>query len=283
MKTDIVIPLHSKDLPVIPWCIEGIKNFIPHNTLYVISDLKNKKAVEVMGGTFLDENTIVPGLTRTTYRGKRWGWYFQQFIKYGMCEHVQTDYYLVIDSDTVFLRNVTFFNEHNKPLYNPTTEHTPDYFDKFFQLFGVQADYEYSFIAHHMVFSKQIMREMLEELSTEMRWYENIMQGIDPSNETQSQSLFADYETYGHYLKLRHPEEVNLRKLTLGNASLKPCKNLLIYFSQQYDYCCFHHYGIHGKLPDLSSWLYKIKMEFKLFLLCKFNIKTTFPNYRAPQ
>ena len=127
MKVDTVVPFHSKDRDLLPWCIRGIRDHLDVARILVVANQASRQDVERVGAVFLDEDSVVEGLTASFLPSQRWGWYFQQILKLGMADKVNTDYYLVVDADTVFLREVTFFNSNGKPLYATSTEYYQTY------------------------------------------------------------------------------------------------------------------------------------------------------------
>ena len=158
-----------------------------------------------------------------------------------MADWVDTDYYLVVDSDTVFLRNVPLFNSAGRPLYATGTEYHKPYFDVFERLVGFPANREYSFTVHHMVYNKHIVREMRDHFP-EQPWYSSIIRYVEPQAPWFSESQFNEQDTYGHYIKAIHPEQVNLRPLKWVNISSSPSPALFRRFAKYFDYCSLHAY-----------------------------------------
>jgi len=241
MKIDAVIPFHLKDSDTINWCVQGIKNHLDVARILVVCNRECRPLVESIGAIFFDENKVVEGLTAQSCPYKHWGWYFQQILKLGMADWVETDYYLVVDADTVFLRDVPLFNGAEKPLYATGTEYHKPYFDVFERLLGFSAKREYSFIVNHMVYNKHIVREMRERFP-EKPWHLSIVRYVEPQAPWFSGAQFSEYETYGHYIKTLHPDEVNLRPLKWTIVSLRPSCGLFQRLSKYYDYCSLHAY-----------------------------------------
>ncbi|MBC8459175.1 MAG: hypothetical protein H8D67_14370 [Deltaproteobacteria bacterium] len=237
---DIVVPFHSKDKELLPWCIEGIKKYLDFSRILIVCHRDCKPDVERVGGIFIDEESVVKGLSIKSFSNPRWGWYFQQIIKLAAADIVETDYYLVVDSDTVFLKPVSFFNDKGKPLYAPASEYHKAYFEVFRQVLGFHAQREYSFTAHHMVYNKHIVKEMRDRFHPDKVWYNNIIKYLEPQPLWQSISQFNEQETYGHYIKAVHPEEVNLRPLKFSNITAIPDAAMLQKLAKSYHFCSFH-------------------------------------------
>ena len=239
MKIDAVVPFHPKDHDTIGWCIQGIRKHLDVGRVLVVGSRECRSLVENLGAVFVDEDSVVEGLTAQSVQNKRWGWYFQQILKLGMADWVETAYYIVVDADTVFLRDVSLLNEAGKPLYAVGTEYHKPYFDVFERLLGFSASREYSFTVHHMVYSRDIVREMRERFP-DKPWYSSIVRYVEPQAPWFSESQFSEYDTYGHYVKAMHPEEANIRPLMWANVALEPSPGLFRRLARYYDYCSLH-------------------------------------------
>jgi hypothetical protein len=137
------------------------------------------------------------------------GWYFQQFLKYAF-ERVSNDedYFLIWDADTVLLRPISLFTEAGLPLYTRATENHRPYFETFEALFGEPAPREFSFISQHQLIHKATLREMLAEIEARHPASQNWAWAIMDNLRGEGSNRFSEYETYGHYVKLRYPETI---------------------------------------------------------------------------
>jgi hypothetical protein len=168
-----------------------------------------------------------------------------------MANTVASDHYLVVDSDTVFLRKTCFFNGNGKPLYVPANEYHLPYFHTIERLLTNKTNREYSFIAHHMVLSRKLVLEMLAQIDGNGKWYRKIINTVQIDDTFENRSNFSEYETYGHYVKATHPEEINLRTLKWANVQFEPSIYTIFRLSTIFDYACFHSYKL-DKLVDRS-------------------------------
>lgn len=241
MRPDIVIPYHSKDQPILKWSVNGIRRHLDAGNIFVVAHRKCANEISANGAIFVDEESVVEGLSIHSHPSRRWGWYFQQILKLGMADHVTSEYYIVIDSDTVFLRPVSFFKE-GKPFYTYATEHFPPYFEVFEKMLGFSAHREYSFVSHHMVMNCELIREMRSRFKEFQPWYLNIVKYVLPQKPWSCESQFSEYETYGHYLKKYHPQEVNMRHLKWSNSGDLPTQELIDRLAQESDYVSFQSY-----------------------------------------
>jgi hypothetical protein len=132
----------------------------------------------------------------------RKGWYFQQLLKLGASEHVQTDNYVVVDADTVFLKKIVLING-GKYIFRRSAQYHLPYFQTYSRLFGYFPERQLSFISNYMVWNTRIVKEMLQkiETATKMKWYKAIISVID----RREGSSFSEYETYGCYIRKFYP------------------------------------------------------------------------------
>lgn len=155
----------------------------------------------------IDESSVVDGLNRDRlgkieHNGEdRTGWYFQQLLKFGVSRLSRTDNYVVVDADTIFIKK-TSLTRGNKYLLRRSIEYHRPYFETYSKLFGYFPDRQLSFISNYMIFSKQIVSELLSKLEERFnqKWYDAILSSIGDGLST-----FSEFETYGNYLSKYHP------------------------------------------------------------------------------
>jgi len=220
---DVVIPAHVKDIETLELCIEYIKeNVIDVGEVFVIS---KDKLTDNAG--WIPENSFPFSLDDVSdIIGKHWRtcWYYQQILKLYACETQEnlSDNYLVMDSDTIFLRPTKFI-DGDVAFFNTGKEYYPPYFEHMKKLVpGLDRQTDKSGITHHMVFSKDI----LDSLKTGVKdifgvpfWkaflectlgnFETIIG--DQSHEGQGRA--SEYEIYFNYCLSRYPDRIHVRKL----------------------------------------------------------------------
>ncbi|MFX0095788.1 MAG: hypothetical protein ACFFBD_28880, partial [Candidatus Hodarchaeota archaeon] len=106
---DVIIPTCEKDLGTLELCIEGCrKNITGLRRIIVISKEKYTDNAE-----WFDERFFPFSLSDVEHLigiSKREGWYFQQLLKiYSFSIPDIAENVLAVDSDTIFLRPVSFF------------------------------------------------------------------------------------------------------------------------------------------------------------------------------
>ena len=221
-KFDIIIPTGIKDVSFVPRVVDFVyRCFEEMEHIYILTSKKNfvriKRKIPIyVPCTLIDENKLLPGLSYSVVAdilmkycpNKRLniGWYFQQFLKLGFAQSKYCkDYYVSWDADTLPLAPITFFEE-GYLLFNPKSEYNSNYFRTIERLFGYGKQTEYSFIAENMIFSKNIVDEMLAKIEKSdvdgTTWMEKILVASDLNN---SMPAFSEFETYGTYCSVNYP------------------------------------------------------------------------------
>lgn len=225
---DIIIPTASKDASFIRLVFEYIrKNLKEADIIYVITnrscfnkiqkyDLKHYNVI------LLDENELIQSLSFERIQKIllsqdvhiRVGWYFQQFLKmaFALTKYAK-DYYLTWDSDTLPLNHISFFDDKERPLFTMKAEFNQPYFDTLQKLLGFGKLAPFSFIAEHMIFNSNIMKELINRIETNNSkgsdWVEKILFACADLQEP----CFSEFETYGTYVWKLHPNMYGVQKL----------------------------------------------------------------------
>lgn len=223
MKYDVIIPVAFKDY-----------SFLNKSYHYLCENLGAEKIFILTNGRMahylplvikkdplfivLDEDKLIDGLTYQNInsiikaQGRKHtnaGWFFQQFLKMGfaLSDYCKNDYYLSWDADTIPLRKINFFDNHERPFFTMKTEYHKPYFVAIKRLLGIEKVNDGSYIAEHMMFNKKIMCEILVKIQESrvdgVVWYEKILNAIVP--ELVSTDSFSEFETYGSFCKLNYP------------------------------------------------------------------------------
>lgn len=175
---------------------------------------------------FLDEESLIPFADVNAVMQKRLGiadvprgitgWYYQQFLKMKYADVCEDPFYMTWDGDTVPCRPIVMEDEQNKPLLDCKREYHEEYFTTMSKLIpGLGKCMEYSFISEHMLFSRDIMKELMVEILERAEdgsrsFYERILNVIP--REKLTDNSFSEFETYGSFVAMRHPEVYKLRR-----------------------------------------------------------------------
>ena len=218
---DIVIPVGPNDTSIIKEQITYTKrNIVGYRNIYlVVSDT----SLNIEGCITISE-TIFPFSIQTieNIHGKssRCGWYLQQLIKlyFGIIVQGALDKYLVIDSDTHFIKPTRFI-EMNKSLYAYGSEYHKPYFEhmKLLDPSFIKVDKERSGICHHMLFETIYINEIIQlvESKHDDTFYNVFIKKVDATNFSNSGA--SEYELYYNYMLKFNPNKIKIRPLKWDN------------------------------------------------------------------
>ena len=217
---DIVIPVGPNDVPGVAEQITCTKkNVQGYRNIYLIC---SDPSTSIEGCATIHEN-IFPFDMRTVenFHGKseRNGWYLQQLLKLYAGEVIPgiLDRYLVIDSDTHFLKPTTFVQQ-NMCMYNYSRENHKPYFSHMKKLHPELTKQKpgKSGICHHMMFESRHVSELFRMVQDRHgeEFYNVFLRHVD----TSDQSGASEYEIYFNYMLRFHREDIILRKLEFING-----------------------------------------------------------------
>lgn len=175
---------------------------------------------------FCNEETLIPfaavkGVLEDIFPGQEIargfvGWYYQQFLKMEYSRHCKDEWYLCWDGDTIPVRKTDMFSTEGIPYLDWKREYYPSYFRTMEAVFpGMKKAVEMSFISEHMLFSVEIMKEMLAKIENMAHlngqsFWERILRAADPQ-DLNGQG-FSEFETYGTYVAYHHNERYKMRR-----------------------------------------------------------------------
>ena len=197
------------------------KNIIGYRNIYLVS---YDGSLQIDDCITINER-IYPFTIETVqkYNGKseRNGWYLQQLLKLyaGFVIPNILDKYLVIDSDTYFLKPTTFIM-NNKYLYNFGTEYHKPYFTHMNKLHHTlkRVYPNKSGICHHMIFETKYIKELFKLIEGKSKFYDLFLQNI----VDYSGSGASEYEIYFNYMITNYPEKIIIRELNWANVNSLP-------------------------------------------------------------
>ena len=278
---DVVAACLKRDLPLLSLAYKNLQRFTAIKQLHVVTPRRDFSHFENVLGrdiVLLDENEMIPGLTLAALKviplaklSQGHGWYFQQLLKYQFAFHkTEDDHYLIWDADTVPLRPLEFFDAQGRMLLTKAGEYHAPYFMTYEKILGRPAQREFSFIAQHMLIQKSILREMLGEIERNCpgdgNWAWKIMRNLCGEGSNR----FSEYETYGHYLKEKHPQLAVFRELPWLRHGASECGRHpkpadLERLGQKYFYASFEEsdqlYRRTGR--KVRHWLRQVGKKFK--------------------
>lgn len=239
---DIVTCVGPYDNEIIKKNVEfSKKNIIGYRNIYLIC---SNPYISIEGVIIIDEKIFDFNIkTVEKYIGirKRCGWYLQQLIKLYAGNTIDgiLDNYLVIDSDTLFLKPTNFITNDNKYIFTTGTEYHIPYFLHINKLHpDLKKTLPLSGISHHMIFNKQIVNELINFVENFHKnsdsFYNLFLKSITQDNYDKSGA--SEYELYFTYLNIYHSDKIVLRKLNWLNTG--DLNNIY----RNYDYISYHWY-----------------------------------------
>ncbi|MBP1995302.1 DUF6492 family protein [Paenibacillus eucommiae] len=247
-KIDVLIPAIEKDLGTLPFVIDAVKKNVMHpiGDILIVSP-RSEKIIELCkrkGCKFVDENTVLPITKKHIhYRSKKWdrsGWLFQQLLKMSGDSLCRSNYYLVIDADTVLIRP-HIFRTNEKTLFYCRNWSQPEYFKTYKKLLGKKAKSSSSFVTHYMLFerSKLVKLKKAIEAKHHKSWYSAILKSINKSK----QFTFSEFETYGNFFYSKYPGGLILKKALNKSFNMNAgqlSKSKIKVLSKKYRSVSFH-------------------------------------------
>lgn len=222
---DIVICVSLKDCFIAKKNIYHIHKNISYDNIYIITDKRNfflfpKRLQHKYNVRLIDEEQIIANRKELEIVAKqhytceyRFGWYYQQFLKIGFAQSAYAkDYYLIWDSDTIPLNQLSFLSQ-GKMVFTPKTEYHKAYFETMQALIGCGKETDYSFIAEHMIISVPIMQELIRKIETSNIPGDSWPIKIIHATPVDDPNGFSEFETYGTYCHHNHPDTFILREL----------------------------------------------------------------------
>lgn len=235
---DVVFLCIEKDLATIRYAIDAVKGLVMHpiNKIYLIGPESEKlRAVaQEKGCEFVEETKVMPSLSGGNPRHIK-----KQLIELNADTITTTDYFLVIDADTVLLQTQIFLRE-GKSVLNAFSEYVLGCKAMVEKALKLEKYYNLDFNSHHMLFDKsklKVMKDRLEKLHG-LPWYD-----VLNTSEIASEA-FSGYEMYANFVLAFFPNET---VIVHGKNSQMPADRISGiewqrgFLSKGYKSLSFHH------------------------------------------
>lgn len=236
---DIVIPVIEKDLKILPYCLEGIRNCVtsPIKSYYIVApetpairDFCKRHSLQlvpeqsVLGFSVKDIRYAPNGTDRS-------GWIFQQMLKMagtiGTCDH-----FLVVDADHILLRPHTFLTADGQTVFYQSREYHQPYYDTLFAMTSHRFTDSLSYVDHKMLFSKQQLQRVKDTIEQHCGtpWTQAIIDRLNPDEL----SCFSEYETYGSLFPNEYKKVLPWRNKSLTVSHLADYDELVKRYAGRY-------------------------------------------------
>lgn len=224
---DVIIPFIQKDKNIIQICIRSCFQYVPNvRNIYVITNKYIK--INISNVIIINEEIFpftIKDVYTYTHNRHRCGWYLQQLLKLYSFKIIPdlTENFLVLDADTIFVRNIDFFKD-GKTLFNTSAEYHLPYFKhiKKFSPFIYKKYKQHSGICHHMIWNKRILKRLFSLVEKQHRssLWKAFLRCIDPKEIAGSGA--SEYEIYFNFVFIYFPTFVAIRTLQHLNICLQP-------------------------------------------------------------
>lgn len=213
-KYDVLTTLHSKDK-------DRYKKFLNHNKKYLIgsgnfyyvsyNNYDDINAIHVEESKYPFSKFDVIEYIKEYIPDYRWGWYYQQLLKF-YCFKINitnSEYILIFDSDILFLNSINLFENMKPLLFKRNTcskkVHKPYLECQKYIFPELKSDENDSGMCHFMLFNKNLIEKFLNEIEVihnKPAW-KAILDGIINyvKNNKYNESILSEYEMYYNYIK----------------------------------------------------------------------------------
>lgn len=255
---EIVILCIERDLDTLPELVKSIHEFLLHpvKKINIIGPElpKLKEFCNDYGCNFVDQNSVLPinisDIGEYNLNGiDRRGWIFQQLLKMSADSFVNTNFYYVIDADTILISPQSLLTK-SKFVLNTSDEFHEPYRLIYQRLLGELPISPISFVSHQMVFEKKTLKKLKKKIEehTNYKWYEAIIKLID-RNEMSS---FSEFELYGNFLIANYLDKVKLEyffNISFNKEFIDNLPEIKKKYKGIYKSVSFHWYNTNKFLP----------------------------------
>ena len=247
---DIVIPAHVKDFAVLRHSVRGVLRYLrPIGRVFIVSrepfQCPDARVVWVPeSAAELTLPSLAAVQAKWTARradGARAAWIYQQLLKLGAPNYIDSlsPAYLVVDSDVVFLRDVSLVSD--PPIrfpYSHAYEHHEAYRDAYQRLFGNSPSTGHSLTGHHMLYDQALLHDMMREIEDRhgTSWTDAYIDAVDYRQD----SSISEMDVYGWWVLERHPELAARRQLLWRDTAVVPGPVGRAMYARDYDFVAAH-------------------------------------------
>jgi len=197
----------------------------------------------------ISENQLAPKSVIALIKEKspeRFGWILQQVLVAGHILKTESEFVLVVDSDTLIIRPQVWVDKFKRQILMPTFElHLPYY--RFFR--DLSAKYpkpEISFVSHHMLIQTSIFREVFQIFGGNI--YTALEKAFAFADLKDNSPFDLKYEIYAQYLIENYENRVSYVKWANLSHSRHQLKRLMDrevideQYAPRYNSISLHHW-----------------------------------------
>jgi hypothetical protein len=269
---DAVVPAHEKDFPVLRQCVAGLLRWVePVQRVIVVSrqpfptdDPRVVWVAEPAGGGPLP--SLAEARAHVAEHGpqatERVGWVYQQLLKLG-ADSVIPDLsasYLVVDSDVVFLRRVTFAGDARFVYSRSPDDHEP-YIAAYRRLLGADPPIDFACTAHHLHLDRALLGELKAVIEQRhgKPWPLAYLDAVDWAEP----SSINEQDTYAQWVIGAHPDLARHRQLAWRESETVPGVLGRSALGLDYDFVACHAYRRRSRIQRATTLAVRLRGELR--------------------
>jgi hypothetical protein len=230
MEYSVVIPVGPNDINFFKENWEISRKNLPPNVFVITKD-----EIKIEGVTVIQEDIFPFKMSDLQKFKERSGWYLQQLLKLYAPIVLNLDKFVIIDSDTIILKPIQFFEE-DKICFNVGTEYHIPYFEHIRRLLPLEKQINKSGICHLMPMKRNIVEDLfskVEYMHKKPLW-KVMIDNVHPNDFLYSG--MSEYELLFNFTLKFHPDECRIKELRWRNIGNKN------QISSDLDYASNHWY-----------------------------------------
>ncbi len=229
--------------------IEYILKYFKEYEIYLISPNAKKSKYNEKNLIKKDDNDILNfNQLKDELKLERFGWYYQQFLKYQSILTLDGEDFLIIDGDTIIkpslaLKDTLFTTD------KPTVVGYSNLYSKLFPQHKLNGK---SFITNQMIFNKIYLQEIVNKIeeSSEKSWIETLADLV----KNNQNFMFSEYQVYAEYL-LNTKQDIQVKKVSIFRR-MDLINDSVDNALKKYDILAYEHHHKTGFLRVLRAKLY---------------------------
>lgn len=200
----ISIAIVSKDenSQCIKYLLENFKEY----KLYLISPkaleskYQDKNLIKINDNELLDFKKL-----EEKYKVDRFGWYYQQLLKYQIVLTLESENTLILDGDTIINKKLVNIDT----LYTTGRDTESEYYNFYKKILNNNDDLiGKSFITNQMMYNKKTLKNLIQDIekNNQTDWVSAVMNNLDAS------TWFSEYQVYAIYV-LNRFKSIDIKKI----------------------------------------------------------------------
>lgn len=201
----IVVISKDENFHSIQYILESFKEYkvflIAPKAIY--SKYSANNLVKINDNDILEFDTL-----RKQLNLDRFGWYYQQFLKYQAVLTLDGEDFLIIDGDTI----ISSCLAKNNTLFTTGRPTVKGYYNLYEKIFPEHKLYGRSFITNQMVFKKSYLQELLKEIEKDSsKGWIAILADLVKTNDN---FMFSEYQMYAEYI-LNNKHKIDIKHVSI--------------------------------------------------------------------